>query len=400
MPCSLQVYLSFLIMMMEAYIMRLVFVLSMCLVLSGSADAVKFSQATKRIAERMTAAAQKIATPVKQGVIIMACASMFCGYDIYDREEGWFKFNQGAGALAGAHRESLNSVGLETEFILFENGDRWDYSFGHVDVNVASDGNSLHFPHAHFHAYYTNSPPPYPLSYARGEGLRDGWSLGGYERHDFRTHGFDNGETEGFVAQYLHFVGMSTAGTPLWRPGFPVFKTSLGILGFNFRQADLTEWGSKQAELVGQEVGVEMELEPGFGAWLWSHNSLRWRSLSLWEGLRANPKKNLPPPSVDFGIKVEQLRSISGGISYSDADDKSTLAVAGGDFTAIWEAITADIVWTIYSSDHDRPYQEWILNLVFEGYWYRQRLNAKSRGRTFNQNDMGKGVELKIELRQ
>ena len=370
--------------------MRLVFVLSMCLVLSGSADAVKFSQTTKRFAERMTAAAQKMVTPVKQGVIIMACASMFCGYDdMYDREGGWYKFSQGA--LTGAHRESVNSVGLETEFIVFETRDPFVDDFGHVDLKVVGDGNSLlHFPHVHFYTYYKNFPPPYPLSYARGKGLRDGWSLTGYERHDFRRHGFDNGATEGFATQYIHLVGMSTAGTPLWRPGFPVFKTSLGAFGFNFRQADLTEW-------AGEAWERGLEIEHSFYAWFWFHNSLRWRFLSLWEGLGKMLFKNLPPPSVDFGIKVEQLRSVLGGIDYWDNNNSYGIS---GDFRAIWEAITADIVWTIYSSNHNRPYREMILNLVFEGSLYRQRINAKVGGKTFNQNDMGKSVELKIELRQ
>ena len=50
--------------------MRLVFVLSMCFVLSSSADAAKLSQLTKRFVERATTAAQKTVTPVKQGVAV------------------------------------------------------------------------------------------------------------------------------------------------------------------------------------------------------------------------------------------------------------------------------------------------------------------------------------------
>ena len=139
--------------------------------------------------------------------------------------------------------------------------------------------------------------------------------------------------------------------------------------------------------------------EPGFGAWLWLHNSLRWRFLSLWEGLRAYPKEILPPPSVDFGIKIEQLRSVFGEIRSYDSDNYN-YSYDDGNFTAIWEAITADIVWTVFSSNPERPYEEMIINLVFEGSLYRQRINAQIGSHTFNQNEMGKSVEVKVEFKQ
>ena len=107
------------------------------------------------------------------------------------------------------------------------------------------------------------------------------------------------------------------------------------------------------------------------------------------------PRRSLTPPSVDFGIKVEQLRSILGGIHLNN--DNNTV----GDFTAIWEAVTADIVWTIFSDNPNRPYKESTINLVIEGSLYRQRLNAKiDGGKTFSQNEIGKSLEIKVKLKK
>ena len=401
--------------------MRLVFVLSMCLVLSGSADAVKFSQATKRFAERMTAAAQKMATPVKRGMaVVVACATILCGADVHGvgdnrarledipdgliysalmkgMAEDWAeslkgleqfarggKFNKFS--LAGGKRENVNNVVAEFEFIITRPDKGYDFdslSFGYVDVETAfahlktaTDDFPMYFPRMRFYVSYYDFLPPSPLSSARGEGLRGGWSSGGYERHDFRTHGFDNKATEGFVVQQIHLLGISNAPSlGLWRPGFPIFRTSLGMLA-DFKQADLTEWARR------------LDSSRDFGAWFWLNNSLSWRFLSLWEGL-GDLKASSPPPSIDFGIKIEQLRSVLGG-NYTSSKD----------FTAIWEAITADLVWTIDSSDNPYSFHEVeLINLVFELSWYRHRINAEIGGNTFNQNEAGKSVGVKLEMR-
>ena len=362
--------------------------MSMCFVLSGSSDAAKLSQLTKRFVERVTAATQKTVTPVKQGVAVAACGAMLCAFGLQSAH-GLGKF-----AFTGANRENVQSVGAELEFILLEQSVRGQppfytedftdpYSFGYVDAKVVDDGGTFHFPRVRGYLYYIYGFPP-PLSYARGGDLNTEWSYLGYEHRDFRTHGFDNEATEGFVAHYLHLIGISNAG-PLWKPGFPVFKSSIGVIG-RFEQADLTEWAGDNYN---------------FGAWLWHNASLSWRFLSLWEGLRGYPQDISYPPPVDFGIKVEQLRSIFGGIHFDYDPDGDFTVMPDGDFTAIWEAVTATIVWIIFSDNPNRPFKESTINLVIEGSLYRQRLNAKlGGGKTFSQNEMGKSLEVKIEFKK
>ena len=369
--------------------MRLVFVLSMCFVLSDSSDAAKLSQFTKRFVERVNAAAQKTVTPVKQGVAVVVCGAMLCAFGLQSAHGlGWNIRDTMVGklALTGANRENVQSVGGELEFILTELPVMGEWPFyvedfsdiGYVDTKVVHDGDSWHFPRVRGYLRYAYGFPS-PLSYARGGGLNTDWSFLGYEYHDFRTHGFDNQATEGFVVQYLHLMGISNAR--LWKPGFPVLKSSIGVIGsLLFEQADLTEWAGDGSN---------------FGAWFWHNGSLSWRFLSFWEGLRGYPKEISYPPPVDFGIKVEQLRSILGGV-YLDNDSE-----VDGDFTAIWEAVTADIVWTIFSDNPNRPYKESTVNLVVEGSLYRQRLNGRiDGGKTFSQNEMGKSLEVKIEFKK
>lgn len=215
---TLQSILAFLLIVLDIYIMRLVVVLSMCFVLSVSADAAKLSQLTKRFVERMNTAAQKAVIPVKQGVVGVACAGMLCAFGLQDAH-GLSKI-----ALIGTHSDSVSSAGLEIEgFIepLGENhmGQRLFYepswmegfSFGYFDAKVVYDGDGLHLPRVRLRTFYDYGFPG-NLTYASGKGLRAERSLFGWDYHDFRTHGFDNEATEGFTALYHHLVSPGFIG--------------------------------------------------------------------------------------------------------------------------------------------------------------------------------------------
>ena len=358
--------------------MRLFFVLSMCLVLSGSANAVKLSQSAQRYVERVTAAAQKIATPVKRGAAVMICGAMFCAFGL-QAAHGFRKV-----AITGVSDGDGQSIGAELE--LFVKPSDSGLGFLYLDTEFVFDGyNILHLSRARGYLGYAYATPPLLPSGGRGYDLSTELSLLGYEYHDFRKQGFNNRATEGFVAQYLSLAELSSGSGFWWRHGFPVFKGSLGGLVSNFEQADLTEWAGDKSD---------------FGAWLWLNTSLNWRFLSLWEALR-DASSSLHPPPVDFGIKVEQLRSLFGWIYLNDNDDKWLYYVDDGEFTAIWQAVTADIVWTIFSNKNNMPDKEAVLNLVIEGSLFRQYLNAKLYGgKTFFQDKVGKRLEVKIELKK
>ncbi len=365
--------------------MRLALLLLMCSTLFASADVAKLSRFARQVAASATA-------------VGVACSAMLCTVGVAsakDVPKYWQGYHWDASqyhvaqlkklaltGYRGAQQHTAPGGGVELEFILRDSGgDLFEghpdsASWGYLHTQAVHDGEDWHFPRLHVYLMYDYGVP-YPMSYADGQAIKAEISQWGYSYYDFRAHRLANDETEGFVTHHLH----------LWSLGLlPMFRSSFGLgdLGVvetgSFAQSDLTAWAGDEAD---------------FHAVLWHHGSLEFRFRSFWGDLQFDIASDYPllyyatskepPPPIDFGIKVEQLRSLFGDIDLPDAGD--------GGFTAIWEAVTADIVLTLFSGER----REGSLSIALEGSVYRQRIDGEiDGGKSFSQNVRGRRITGKI----
>ena len=84
------------------------------------------------------------------------------------------------------------------------------------------------------------------------------------------------------------------------------------------------------------------------------------------------------------GLEVRDLRTIGGDIDWEDSTD--------GDFTAVWNDITLSLSQELATGKA----HSWYLQV--EGSVYRQSIDAKGAGKTFNSSEKGARLSASLQL--
>ena len=326
-----------------------------CLVVF-SADATGLSGAAVR-------AWQRVATPVKSVAVGVACLATVCTHAAFATHETTKSLWLGSYLHDKAVKELTMGVSSDKQATLggtlvlheFINPYYEPDMMGYLSGEMVVDGEHVRFPRLRGYLIYDQSHRM-PEKW-RAVPLYGAITTTGYDYYDFRTDELGN-DIEGFTAHHVHLTGFE----------LPVISSSIGVgnLGFktgNFEQADLRAWAGDNADLsyvLFHEGSLGIKIMPLRKSWD------RWGTLVL-------------------GIKAKQLRTLFGDIEFEDG--------MNGDFTAIWEEVSADLSIELVAGEH----VQW--NLLGELRSYRQRLDAQSEdGSAFSSRANGKKASVQVQM--
>lgn len=252
---------------------------------------------------------------------------------------------------------------------------------GYLRGQMLISGDGIRFPNLKASTFYSQFDDNEGFFYDYGgdsydhPGVRQvigGYSSLGYEWLDFR-----GSDAKGFTANHFHLLGF-TVGTDPSRDenrAIIMFKSATGLndigivkLG-NFNQDDLQAWAGKGAD---------------FSYVLTHEGSVGFTFTPKTKGYDGGEHNGYRPDGLVIGLEVRDLRTIGGDIDWKNGTD--------GDFTATWNDIKLSLSQELATGKDYNWY------LLLEGSVYRQTIDAKGAGKTFNSSEKGAHLSASVQL--